>query len=121
MTGYTTDLEQTTTTNEDFRHVLYTGEHAQLVAMTLRPGEDIGLETHPTIDQFIRVEAGMAEAVLDGEEHRLGDGDVVIVPAGVEHDVRNVSDDLPLRLSTIYSPPAHPDGTVQPTKQAEAQ
>jgi len=121
MTGYTANLETTTHDNDDFRHVLYTGEHAQLVAMTLRPGESIGLETHPTIDQFIRVEAGMAEATLDGEEHRLGDGDVVVVPAGVEHDVTNVSDDMELRLSTIYSPPAHPDGTVEHTKQAEAQ
>lgn len=121
MTGYTTNIERETEENEDFRHVLFTADNTQLVLMTLRPGEDIGLETHPDIDQFIRVEAGTATAVLDGEESSLGDGDVVVIPAGTEHNVTNTADDDPLRLYTLYSPPAHPDGTVQASKPPEEQ
>lgn len=116
MTGYSTNIERATEENEDFRHVLYTGEHTQLVLMTLQPGEDIGRETHPDVDQFIRIESGTATAVLDGEETRLDDGDVLVIPAGAEHNVTNTSDDTPLRLYTLYSPPEHPDGTVQATK-----
>jgi len=119
MRGYTTNIERATEENEDFRHVLYTAEHSQLVLMTLPPGEDIGLETHADIDQFIRVESGSATAVLDGEESTLGDGDVVVIPAGTEHDVTNTADDEPLRLYTLYSPPAHPDGTIQASKPQE--
>jgi len=120
MNGYTTNIEEDTLENEDFRRVLYTGEHTQLVLMTLRPGEEIGLETHDDIDQFIRVEAGTAEGVLDGEEFTLEDGDVVVIPAGAEHNVTNTSDVTDLRLYTLYSPPEHPDGTVHPTKDDAA-
>ncbi|MFC6732573.1 cupin domain-containing protein [Haladaptatus sp. DYSN1] len=116
MPGYVTNIERETQNNDDFRHVLFTADHVQLVLMTLRPGADIGLETHPNIDQFIRVESGTATAVLDGEESRLGDGDVIVIPAGTEHNVTNTADNEPLRLYTLYSPPAHPDGTVQATK-----
>ena len=119
MTGYSTNIERATEENEDFRHVLYTGEHTQLVLMTLQPGEDIGRETHPDVDQFIRIESGTATAVLDGEENRLDDGDVLVIPAGAEHNVTNTADDTPLRLYTLYSPPEHPDGTVQATKPQE--
>jgi len=119
MTGYSTNIERATEENEDFRHVLYTGEHTQLVLMTLQPGEDIGRETHPDVDQFIRIESGTATAVLDGEETRLDDGDVLVIPAGAEHNVTNTADDTPLRLYTLYSPPEHPDGTVQATKPQE--
>ena len=119
MTGYSTNIERATEENEDFRHVLYTGEYTQLVLMTLQPGEDIGRETHPDVDQFIRIESGTATAVLDGEETRLDDGDVLVIPAGAEHNVTNTSDDTPLRLYTLYSPPEHPDGTVQATKPQE--
>jgi mannose-6-phosphate isomerase-like protein (cupin superfamily) len=121
MTGYTTNIEQKTLENEYFREVLYTAPHSQLVVMTLQVGEEIGKEVHAGIDQFIRVEAGQGEAILNGERYPLGDGDAVVIPAGTEHNVVNTSDSEPLRLYTIYSPPEHPDGTINRTKQdAEA-
>jgi mannose-6-phosphate isomerase-like protein (cupin superfamily) len=120
MRGYVTDIERDTVANEDFRRVLYTGPNTQLVLMTLRPGEDIGLETHDGHDQFIRVEAGTGVVLLDGEESALADGSAVVIPAGVEHNIINTSNQ-PLRLYTLYSPPEHPDGTVHRTKrEAEA-
>ncbi|WP_254532728.1 cupin domain-containing protein [Natrinema gelatinilyticum] len=119
MNGYTTNIEQDTLENEDYRRVLYTGENTQLVLMTLQPGEEIGLETHSDIDQFIRVEAGTAQVVLDDEEISLEDDDIVVIPAGVEHNVTNTSEEEALRLYTLYSPPEHPDGTVHATKQDE--
>lgn len=119
MNGYTTNIERDTLENEDYRRVLYTGRYTQLVLMTLRPGEEIGRETHDGHDQFIRVEAGTGVAVLDGEETPLSDGVIVVIPAGAEHNVVNTSDDTPLRLYTLYSPPEHPDGTVHPTKADE--
>lgn len=120
MHGYVTDIERDTIENEDFRRVLFTGPNTQLVLMTLRPGEDIGLETHDGHDQFIRVEAGTGVVMLDGEERALADGSAVVIPAGVEHNIVNTSDE-PLRLYTLYSPPEHPDGTVHRTKrEAEA-
>jgi mannose-6-phosphate isomerase-like protein (cupin superfamily) len=87
--------------------------------MTLQPGEEIGTETHDGIDQFIRVEAGHAKSVLNGEEHELHDGSAVVIPSGTEHNIINVSDKAPLKLYSIYSPPEHPDGTVHKNK-AEA-
>jgi len=119
MTGYTTNIEERTLANENFREVLYTAPHLQLVLMTLRAGEEIGLETHDDGDQFIRVEGGTGEAILNGERHPLGDGDIVVIPAGTEHNIVNTSAAQPLRLYTIYTPPEHPDGTVHKTK-AEA-
>lgn len=115
MNGYTTNIERDTLENDDYRRVLFTGKHLQLVLMTLQAGEDIGLETHDEHDQFIRVEAGNGEAVLDGEKVALGDGDIVVIPAGVEHNVTNTGSE-PLRLYTLYSPPEHADGTVHHTK-----
>jgi len=119
MTGYVGHIEQATLENGFFRQVLYTGTYAQLVLMALQPGEEIGNEVHDTVDQFFRIEAGQAKFVFnDTEEHVVGDGDAVIVPAGTYHNVICVSDE-PLKLYTIYSPPNHPDGTVHETK-AEA-
>ncbi len=115
--AYVGDIATATRTNDDFRRVLHTGEHAQLVLMTLGPGEEIGAETHTGIDQFLRIESGQAKAVLDGVEHALSAGSAVVVPAGAEHNVINTSDSEPLRLYTIYSPPEHPDGTVHATKE----
>jgi mannose-6-phosphate isomerase-like protein (cupin superfamily) len=121
MHGYVTNIEEDTVTNHDFRRVLFTGPNTQLVLMTLQPGEDIGLETHDGHDQFIRVEAGTGVVLLEGKESALEDGSAVVIPAGTEHNVVNTSDDEPLRLYTLYSPPEHPDGTVHRTKQeAEA-
>jgi mannose-6-phosphate isomerase-like protein (cupin superfamily) len=119
MTGYVGQIEQQTLDNDFFRQVLFTGTYAQLVVMALQPGEEIGDEVHDTVDQFFRIEAGQAKFVFGGaEEHVVGDGDAVIVPAGTYHNVICVSDE-PLKLYTIYSPPNHPDGTVHKTK-AEA-
>jgi mannose-6-phosphate isomerase-like protein (cupin superfamily) len=119
MDGYVTNIERDTLDNADYRRVLYTGPHTQLVLMTLQPGDEIGEETHEEHDQFIRVETGRAEVVLNGNRHALGDGSAVVIPAGVRHNVLNLSGDAPLRLYTLYSPPEHPDGTVQHTKADE--
>lgn len=117
MNGHVTNIERDTVRNTDFRRVVYTGQHMQLVLMTLPPRECIGLETHDTHDQFIRVEEGNGVVRLDGEEHILHDGSAIVIPAGVKHDVLNTSSQAPLRLYTLYSPPEHPDGTVHHTKQ----
>jgi mannose-6-phosphate isomerase-like protein (cupin superfamily) len=121
VAGYVTNIEEDTLENEDFRRVLFTGPHTQLVLMTLRPGEDIGLETHEGHDQFIRIEAGEGYVQLDGERTVIADGSAFVIPDGVEHNVVNTSSSDPLRLYTLYSPPEHPDGTVHHTKrEAEA-
>jgi len=120
VAGYLTNIEKKTLENTCFREVLFTGPHAQLVVMALRPGEDIGLEVHADVDQFIRVEAGHGTAVLDGKELALEDGSAVVIPAGTKHNVINTSANETLKLYTIYSPPEHPDGTVHRTR-AEAQ
>lgn len=119
MTGYADNIEEKTLANEYFREVLYTGKHAQLVVMCLRPGEEIGMEVHETVDQFFRFEQGEAKVIIRGEEHSVKDGFAVIVPAGAEHNVINTSQTETLKLYTIYSPPNHPEGTIHKTK-AEA-
>ena len=119
MAGYMINIEEKTVDNNFFREVLFTAQRVQLVVMSLRPGEEIGLETHDDGDQFIRVEAGKGIAILDGEEHDLEDGSAVVIPAGVQHNIINNSPQQPLKLYTIYSPPEHPDGTVNKDK-AEA-
>ena len=120
MTGYTTNIEKDTLENDNFRKVLYTAKNMQLVVMSLEVGEEIGLETHPEHDQFIRIDQGSAKALLNGEESTLEDGSCVIIPAGVEHNIVNTGEGK-LKLYTIYSPPEHPDGTVHATKaDAEA-
>lgn len=118
MVGFVTNIEQDTLENENFRKVLYTAKNMQLVVMSLEVGEEIGMETHPEHDQFIRIDAGSAKAILNGEESELSDGSCVIIPAGVEHNIVNTGEGK-LKLYTIYSPPEHPDGTVHVTK-AEA-
>jgi mannose-6-phosphate isomerase-like protein (cupin superfamily) len=115
MQGYVTNIEDDTMKNQDFRRVLYTGKNSQLVLMSLRPKEEIGLETH-TLDQFIRVEAGSGVAVLDGVEHQIADGTAVVIPAGTKHNIVNNSEREELKLYTLYSPPEHRDGTIHRTK-----
>ena len=119
MAGYIVNIERESLDNTAFRRVLYTAPNLQLVVMTLHPGEEIGMEVHDEGDQFIRVEGGDGEAILNGERHSLGDGTSVVIPAGVEHNIVNTSSDRPLHLYTIYTPPEHPYGTVHETK-AEA-
>jgi len=110
MKGYVVDVEKETIRNTDFRRVLYTGKHSQLVLMSIKPGEEIGEETHSDVDQFFRFEQGEGKVVIDGKEHRVKDGNAVIVPAGARHNVSNTSRLLDRRLYTIYSPPEHQDG-----------
>ena len=113
--GFCGDIEDLTEENEDFRRVLYTGEHLQLVVMTLQPGEEIGEEVHPDRDQFFRIEEGEGVIDIDGTANEVEDDIAVIVPAGARHNVRNTGDE-PLRFYTLYGPPEHKDGIVQATK-----
>lgn len=122
MIGWVADIERATLDNDTFRTVLYTGEHTQLTVMRLGPGEDIGREMHPHLDQFLRLEQGSARVELgrsedDVEETREVEDDwAIIVPAGVWHNVVNTgSGDV--KLYSLYSPPEHPDGTVHRTKE----
>ncbi len=118
MTGYVGPIERETLENGDFRRVVFTGKHAQLVVMCLQPGEEIGSEVHPDVDQFFRIEQGEATFVFNAtEEHLVRDAEAVVVPAGTDHNVINTSSTTPLKLYTIYSPPNHPDGTVHKTKR----
>jgi mannose-6-phosphate isomerase-like protein (cupin superfamily) len=120
MKGYIANIEKETKKNANFRKVLYTGKYQQLVAMSLKPGEDIGEEIHDNVDQFFRIEEGEAKAIVDGEETILKKDDVVVVPAGSNHNLINTSKTKDLKLYTIYAPPNHPDKTVHKTK-AEAE
>lgn len=120
MQPYVQNIEKETLENSNFRKVLYTGKFSQLVVMALMPGEDIGKEVHPDIDQFIRIESGTGKAVLDGKEYNLEDDFAIVIPAGMEHNVINTSDTEELKLYSIYSPPEHKEGTIHKTKE-EAQ
>jgi mannose-6-phosphate isomerase-like protein (cupin superfamily) len=121
MKGFNDNIEKLTLGNSNFRKVLYTGKHSQLVLMSLKPKEEIGLETHPDNDQFFRFESGRGKVVIDGNEYAVGDGDAVVVPAGAKHNIINTSDSEDLKMYTIYSPAHHQDGVVRLTKaEAEA-
>ena len=115
MKGYCDDIERVTTENDDFRRVLYTGKHLQLVLMTLQPGEEIGEEVHDDRDQFFRIEEGQGEVRIDGAANQVKDDFAVIVPAGARHNVVNTGD-APLRFYTLYGPPEHKDGVVHKDK-----
>ena len=119
MKGYKTNIEKDTLENNNFRKVLYTGKHSQLVLMSLAPNEEIGMEVHEENDQFFRFEKGQGKCVIDGNEYELKDGVAVVVPAGAQHNVINTSATEELKLYTIYSPPHHQDGVLRATK-AEA-
>ncbi len=116
MKGFTTDIESATKANINFRKVLYTAKYSQLVLMNLRPNEEIGMEVHPDNDQFFRFEMGQGKCIIDGNEYLIKDGDVVIVPAGAQHNIINVSGTQELKLYTLYSPAHHKDGIVRATK-----
>ena len=121
MKGFNANIEQETLNNTDFRRVLYTGKNSQLVLMALAPGEDIGSEVHTENDQFFRFEAGEGKCIIDGHEYMVQDGSAIVVPAGAEHNIINVSTSEYLKLYTIYSPAHHQDGIVRHTKaEAEA-
>lgn len=116
--GFFVHLEQETSKNSDYRRVLYTGKHLQLVLMMLRVGEEIGVEVHQTHDQFIRVEEGVAMVSVNESIYTLKDGDAVIIPAGAQHNVVNTGSGI-LKLYTLYAPPEHKDGALQKTKADE--
>lgn len=118
MSGYITNIEDTTKQNENFREVLFTGPHSQLVVMSLLPREEIGMEVHG-VDQFIRIEEGEGKAILNGEEHTIEEDFAIVIPAGTQHNIINTSSEKRMKLYTIYSPPQHKDGTIHKTK-AEA-
>jgi len=117
LKGYVVVIEKETKKNTDFRRVLYTGKHSQLVLMNIKPSEEIGEETHEDVDQFFRFEEGEGKVIIDNVEHRVKDGYGVIVPAGARHNVVNTSKITNLKLYTIYSPPEHQDGVVRHTKK----
>ena len=121
MKGFSANIEKLTRGNSNFRQVLYTGKHSQLVLMSLKPKEEIGMEVHPDNDQFFRFESGQGKCVIDGNEYEVGDGVAIVVPAGAQHNIINMSDSEDLKLYTIYSPAHHQDGIVRATKaDAEA-
>lgn len=117
MKGYKDNIEKLTLENENFRKVLYTSKHSQLVLMALNPKEEIGKEIHEDNDQFFRFEKGVGEVMIDGNPYQVGDGDSVVVPAGAEHNVINTSDSESLKFYTIYSPAHHKDKTIHKTKE----
>lgn len=119
--GYKVDIEAEAVANTNFRRVLYTGVHSQLVLMTLQPGEEIGLEVHVDTDQFFRFEAGVGEVVINNTTYEVSDGSAVVVPAGAQHNVINTSATDTLNLYTIYSPAHHQDQTVHATKADEVE
>jgi mannose-6-phosphate isomerase-like protein (cupin superfamily) len=113
MKGYKSSIESDTKGNTDFRRVVFTGKYSQLVLMSLKPLEEIGMEVHEKVDQFFRFEEGQGKVIIDGVKYNVKDGDAVIVPAGANHNVINTSETSDLKLYTIYSPPEHKDGTVE--------
>lgn len=116
MKGYHSDIEKETLANSNFRKVLYTAKNLQLVLMSLKPKEEIGMEIHQN-DQFFRIEQGQGKVIIDDTEYTVDNGDVMIVPAGSKHNVINISDTVDLKLYTIYAPPHHKDKIIRATKQ----
>ena len=117
MKGFIGDIEDRTEHNRDFRRVLYTGPHLQLVLMSLEPGEEIGEEVHETTDQFFRVEKGRGETIIDGRVTPIKSDMALLIPAGARHNIRNTGQ-KPLKVYTLYAPPQHEDGTVHRTRAA---
>lgn len=115
--GFVQNIEKLTEENSNFRKVIYTAKHSQLVLMSLKPSEEIGMETHPDNDQFFRVETGEGKAIIDGNEQEFLSGFCVVIPAGSQHNIINTSVTEKLKLYTIYSPPHHKDGTIHETKE----
>ena len=116
MKGFKANIEKETLDNDNFRKVLYTGKHLQLVLMSLKPGEEIGEEIHQNNDQFFRFESGTGKCTIDENNYHITEGDVIVVPAGTKHNVINTSDE-PFKMYTIYSPPNHQDGIIRATKK----
>jgi mannose-6-phosphate isomerase-like protein (cupin superfamily) len=113
--GFITNIEKGTLENESFRKVIYTAEYSQLVLMSLNPGEEIGEEIHD-VDQFLRIESGKGEAVLNGNTHVIEDGSAIVVPKGTKHNVINKGEGK-MKLYSLYTPPHHRDGIIHETKE----
>jgi mannose-6-phosphate isomerase-like protein (cupin superfamily) len=121
MKGFNANIEKETLKNNNFRKVIYTSKHSQLVLMSLKPKEEIGMEVHHDNDQFFRFEKGIGQVIIDGNKYDVKDGSAIIVPSGAQHNVINTSAKDDLKMYTIYSPAHHRDGVVHVTKQeAEA-
>lgn len=121
MTGFVQNIEQLALQNTNFRQVLYTAQHAQLVVMSLLPNEEIGEEVHESVDQFLRIEQGEGIVIIDGQKQPIADGTAILIPAGARHNVINTSSQEAMKLYTIYSPAHHRDGVIHATKsEAEA-
>lgn len=117
MSNLVNNIEELVTNNNFFRHVILTSKHQQLVVMHLNTKDDIGLEVHDTVDQFIKIESGEGKVILNGEEFTFSSGFSINIPAGTNHNILNTSEINPLKIYTIYSPPNHKDGTIHKTKQ----
>lgn len=117
MKGFKSNIESDTLGNNNFREVLYSGHHLQLVLMSLKVGEEIGAEIHPDSDQFFRFESGSGKCIIDGNEYNVKDGDAIIIPAGAKHNIINIDNTQELKMYTIYAPPHHKDGIVRVTKE----
>ncbi len=117
MKGFKGNIEKLTLENVNFRKVLYTGKHLQLVLMSLKVGEEIGLEVHVNNDQFFRFESGNGKCIIDANEYDVKEGDVIVVPSGAKHNVINTGN-VAFNMYTIYGPPNHQDGTIRATKEA---
>jgi len=116
MKGFKSHIEADTLQNVNFRKVLYTGHHMQLVLMSLKPKEEIGAEIHQENDQFFRFESGEGKVIIDGNEYLVKDGDAVVIPSGAKHNIINTNSDKELKMYTIYAPPHHKDGIIRATK-----
>ena len=117
MKGFKSNIEKDALKNTNFRKVLYTSNHLQVVLMSLKPGEEIGAEIHKTIDQFFRFESGKGKCIIDGNEYNVENGDAIVVPAGSKHNVINTDTGKELKMYTIYTPPNHQDGIINRTKK----
>jgi mannose-6-phosphate isomerase-like protein (cupin superfamily) len=117
MAGFVTNIEQKTLKNKYFRQVLFTAKNMQLVVMALKPSEDIGMEVHPKVDQFFRIEEGVGKVIQNGVSKKFKAGDVIIVQQGTSHNIINTSKTDWLKLYTIYTPPNHRDGVIHKTKK----
>jgi mannose-6-phosphate isomerase-like protein (cupin superfamily) len=118
--GFVANIETLTEQNTNFRQVLYTAQHSQLVVMALKPKEEIGMEIHADNDQFFRIESGQGKVIIDGNESEFSAGFAIVVPAGSQHNVINTSETEELKIYTVYSPAHHKDGTVHETKDIAA-
>jgi mannose-6-phosphate isomerase-like protein (cupin superfamily) len=117
MKGFKINIEKIAKDNSNFRKVLYTSRHSQLVLMSLQPKEEIGEEIHPDNDQFFRIESGHGKCIIDGNEYEIEDGDAIVIPSGAKHNIINTATDSALKMYTIYSPAHHKDKLVRATKK----